>query len=61
MVMHAERPDQKTVTLTLQDATGLPWPLTMSVDCLRFVGRYRRIDGFCVDAMILFEGVRKAG
>ena len=49
------------VTLTLQDQNGAPWLLRLSADCLRFVGPYRRVEGFNIDAMLLFEGVRKAG
>ncbi len=59
--MHAYRSDPKRVTLSLQTADGGIWPLSMSADCLRFVGRYRRVDGFCIDATTLFEGVRKFG
>jgi hypothetical protein len=35
--------------------------LRLSADCLRFIGPYRRVEGFNIDAMALFEGVRKAG
>ena len=49
------------VTLALQDSQGRSWPLRLSRDCLRFVGAYRRIEGFNIDAMLLFDGVRKAG
>ncbi|MEJ7933573.1 hypothetical protein WG907_04780 [Sphingobium sp. AN558] len=45
----------------LQAADGGAWPLAMSADCLRFVGRYRRINGFRIDAMALFEDVRRLG
>lgn len=34
------------VTLMLQDSDGQPWPLYLSADCVRFVGRYRRIAHF---------------
>lgn len=50
-----------TVTLALHDAQGGPWPLRLSADCLRFIGPYRRVEGFHIDAMALFEGVRRAG
>ena len=53
--------DPNPVTLTLQDSHGDAWPLTLSADCLRFIGPYRRVEGFSVDAMLLFEGLRKAG
>jgi hypothetical protein len=49
------------VTLNLQDSAGGPWPLRLSADCLRFIGPYRRVEGFNIDAMLLFEGVRRAG
>lgn len=59
--MRSSRPDPKRVTLTLQAADGGDWRLSLSGDCLRFIGRYRRVDGFCIDAGALFEGVRKLG
>ncbi|MDO7834895.1 hypothetical protein Q4610_07525 [Sphingobium sp. HBC34] len=55
------RPDSARVTLALHDERGDPWPLRLSADCLRFIGPYRRVEGFNIDAMLLFEGVRKAG
>ncbi|WP_333884987.1 hypothetical protein [Sphingobium yanoikuyae] len=60
MEMH-RLPARKNVTLTLQDAQGQPWTLRLSTDCLRFIGRYRRVEGFDIDAMTLFDGVRRAG
>ncbi len=59
--MPAHRPRPERVTLTLQDGAGEAWMLRLSADCLRFIGPYRRIEGFDIDAMILFEGARKAG
>ena len=59
--MEAKRSDPSTVTLTLADSLGTPWHLSLSADCLRFVGRYRRVEGFNIDAVLLFEGVRKSG
>lgn len=50
-----------TVTLTLHDAKGAAWPLRLSADCLRFIGPYRRVEGFNIDAMLLFNGVRRLG
>lgn len=47
--------DKDAVTLLLHDATGQPWPLRLSRNCLKFVGRYRRIEGFDIDAMVLFQ------
>lgn len=54
-------PAPRIVTLALHDAAGAPWPLRLSADCLRFIGPYRRVEGFHIDAMLLFDGVRKAG
>ena len=59
--MTDRRNPSDAVTLTLQDQNGAPWPLRLSADCLRFVGPYRRVEGFNIDAMLLFDGVRKAG
>ncbi len=52
---------RRQATLTLQDADGNPWMLRLSADCLPFIGRYRRVEGFNVDAMMLFDGVRRFG
>lgn len=35
--------------------------LRLSADCLPFIGRYRRVEGFKVDAMLLFDGIRRLG
>jgi len=59
--MNEPRPQTPCVTLALHDADGAPWPLRLSADCLRFIGPYRRVDGFNIDAMALFDGVRRAG
>ncbi len=59
--MNRARPSTPCVTLALHEADGTPWPLRLSADCLRFIGPYRRVDGFNIDAMALFDGVRKAG
>jgi hypothetical protein len=53
--------EPSVVTLTLHDDQGAAWPLRLSADCLRFIGPYRRVEGFNIDAMLLFHGVRKAG
>jgi hypothetical protein len=47
------------VTLMLHDQRGEAWPLSLSADCLRFIGRYRRVEGFDIDAALLFEGIRR--
>lgn len=52
---------RRKATLTLQDADGRAWTLRLSADCLPFIGRYRRVEGFEVDAMLLFDGVRRLG
>ncbi|HUD94188.1 hypothetical protein [Sphingobium sp.] len=54
------RPESPSVTLALHDEQGEPWPLRLSADCLRFIGPYRRVEGFNIDAMALFDGVRRA-
>jgi len=59
--MSADAPNHDAVTLMLHDRAGEPWPLSLSRDCLRFIGRYRRIEGFEIDAIALFEGLRKTG
>lgn len=61
MCMNEPRPHSPSVTLALHDEAGDPWPLRLSADCLRFIGPYRRVEGFHIDAMALFEGVRRAG
>lgn len=61
MGMTDRRSHSPRVTLGLHDEQGEPWPLRLSADCLRFIGPYRRLEGFNIDAMALFEGVRKAG
>jgi hypothetical protein len=59
--MYRRPSNPKTVNLMLHDATDNPWQLRLSDDCLRFIGRYKRVEGFHVDAMMLFEGLRKSG
>ncbi|EQB04387.1 hypothetical protein V475_05880 [Sphingobium baderi LL03] len=59
--MYRRSSHSKSVTLMLHDAAGGAWHLRLSDDCLRFIGRYRRVEGFHVDAMMLFEGLRKSG
>lgn len=58
--MDMHRTDPLTVTLLLHDGEGDNWRLTLSADCLRFVGNYRRVEGFDVEAVIAFDGVRKS-
>jgi len=59
--MNDQRRNPSCVTLALHDAQGAPWPLRLSTDCLRFIGPYRRVEGFNIDALALFDGVRNAG
>jgi hypothetical protein len=44
--MIRRRNDEMPVTLVLQSPDGTGWPLRMSADCVKFVGRYRRIENF---------------
>lgn len=44
--MIRRRNNHMVVTLLLQTDEGDPWPLRMSDDCTRFIGRYRRIENF---------------
>ena len=59
--MDKHRTDQQIVTLLLHDEEGENWRLNLSSDCLCFIGNYRRLEGFNMDAVIAFDGVRKAG
>ncbi|WP_231923376.1 hypothetical protein [Sphingobium cloacae] len=43
------------------DANGASWQLRLSDDCLRFIGRYKRVEGFRIEAVLLVEGLRKSG
>ena len=61
LVMDKNRTDQQIVTLLLHDHGGESWKLTLSADCLCFIGNYRRVEGFNIDAMVAFDGVRKNG
>lgn len=53
--------DNQIVTLLLHDEAGESWRLSLSADCLPFIGNYRRVDGFNIDAVVAFDGVRKDG
>ena len=59
--MDKHRTDQQIVTLLLHDEEEENWRLNLSADCLCFIGNYRRLEGFNMDAVIAFDGVRKAG
>jgi hypothetical protein len=51
---------QDDVTLMLHDPDGNPWPLSLSRDCLKFIGRYPRVAEFDIDALLLFNAGRPA-
>ena len=53
--------DPQRVTLLLHDDQGQSWRLSLTADCLCFIGHYRRVDGFNIDAVVAFDGVRKEG
>ncbi|TNE39700.1 MAG: hypothetical protein EP321_12390 [Sphingomonadales bacterium] len=44
--MIRRRNNQSVVTLMLETESGDAWPLRLSDDCVRFIGRYRRIENF---------------
>ncbi len=44
--MIRRRKDKVVVTLILQTDAGDSWPLRLSEDCVRFIGRYRRVENF---------------
>jgi len=49
------------VTLLLHDAQGESWQLSLAADCLGFIGNYRRVEGFNIDAIVALDGLRKKG
>lgn len=57
--MHTPRTDRQLVTLLLHDAQGESWQLSLAADCLCFVGSYRRVEGFDIDAVVAFDGLRR--
>ncbi|HJT40348.1 MAG TPA: hypothetical protein VJM79_02535 [Rhizorhapis sp.] len=57
--MEKHRTQTKIVTLLLHDEAGENWRLNLSADCLCFVGNYRRLEGFNLDAIVAFDGLRK--
>ena len=59
--MDKYRPDSQIVTLLLHDKDGEPWRLSLAANCLCFIGNYRRVEGFDIDAVVAFDGFRKAG
>ena len=52
---------RQLVTLLLHDDRGENWRLSIPADCLLFVGNYRRVEGFNIDAIVAFDGVRRTG
>ncbi|WP_037454117.1 hypothetical protein [Sphingobium chlorophenolicum] len=59
--MNAPRKDMQLVTLLLHDMQGQAWRLSLSADCLPFIGNYRRVEGFNIDAVVALDGLRKKG
>lgn len=59
--MDRHRTDPQIVTLLLHDEEGTNWTLNLAADCLCFIGNYRRVEGFDIDAIVAFDGLRKAG
>jgi len=59
--MNTHRPDRQLVTLLLHDAQGESWQLSLAADCLGFIGNYRRVEGFNIDAIVALDGLRKKG
>jgi hypothetical protein len=59
--MDKHRTDRQIVTLMLHDQQGESWRLSLAADCLCFIGNYRRLAGFNIDAIVAFDGVRKDG
>ncbi|WP_176596018.1 MULTISPECIES: hypothetical protein [Sphingobium] len=59
--MNTPRTDTQLVTLLLHDLQGESWRLSLSADCLCFIGNYRRVEGFNVDAIVALDGLRKQG
>ncbi|KKW92193.1 MULTISPECIES: hypothetical protein [Sphingobium] len=59
--MKTPRNDMQVVTLLLHDMQGESWRLSLSADCLCFIGNYRRVEGFDIDAIVAFDGLRKDG
>ncbi len=59
--MDPHRTDRQIVTLLLHDREGASWRLSLAADCLCFIGNYRRVEGFDIDAIVAFDGVRREG
>lgn len=59
--MDKHRTDLQIVTLLLHDEQGENWLLSLSADCLPFIGNYRRVEGFNMDAIVALDGLRKDG
>lgn len=47
------------VALMLHDALGQAWSVSLSADCLRFIGSYKRVDGFDIHAALRVEGISR--
>ncbi|EQB08733.1 hypothetical protein L288_07360 [Sphingobium quisquiliarum P25] len=59
--MEQHRTGRQIVTLLLHDEEGASWRLSLAADCLCFIGNYRRVEGFNIDAIVAFDGVRRNG
>ncbi|WP_242124526.1 hypothetical protein [Sphingobium sp. Sx8-8] len=59
--MSTPRTETQIVTLLLHDTQGESWRLSLSANCLCFIGHYRRIEGFDIDAIVAFDGLDKEG
>lgn len=54
--MRDESSTSYRVALMLHDALGQTWSVSLSEDCLRFIGNYKRLDGFDIHAALRVEG-----
>jgi len=60
-IMERHQTHRQLVTLLLHDEQGEDWRLDIPADCLPFVGNYRRVEGFNMDAIVAFDGLRRIG
>ncbi len=47
------------VSLMLHDSLGQTWSVSLSADCLRFIGSYKRVEGFDIHATLRVEGISR--
>ncbi|WP_336970300.1 hypothetical protein [Sphingobium aromaticiconvertens] len=43
----------------LHDSLGQTWSVSLSADCLRFIGSYKRVEGFDIHATLRVEGISR--